>query len=86
MDYTQENISAIGDNIAEKVKDIITSDMTADKWLDLQGTIKYSKVSKNTLKKWISEGYIYGKRAAGGKTIISRESIDNFYNSENFEI
>ncbi len=58
------------------IKDINTA-----KWLDLQEACLYSCLSENTLKGLIKAGHIYGK-LVGGKWIIDRQTIDDYYDAE----
>ncbi len=80
---THDNISATADIIAKKVIEMLRVENVYPKWMELNEAIKYAKTSKNTIKSWIDEGYIYGFKRSG-KWIIDRESIDNWYSSENF--
>ncbi|MBI5193256.1 MAG: helix-turn-helix domain-containing protein [Nitrospirae bacterium] len=57
-------------------------DINTAKWLSLEHACIYmTGLSENTVLKHIREGDIYGIRK-GGKWVIDRESIDEYYNTE----
>jgi len=54
------------------------------RWLTMKEALDYAKVkSVKTLKMWIDKGYIYGHKRTGN-WIIDRQSIDDWYSSDNF--
>lgn len=78
---THEDMVAIADIIAKKVKAEIMADMTPGKWLTIEEAKTYAKVrSINTIKNWIDHGYIDGSKTSG-QWRIDRESIDDWFRS-----
>ncbi len=70
------------DMIADRVADKITSGQAPGKWLTLKEAMIYGKVKHpDTIRAWITQGYIYGHKRTG-QWIIDRESIDDWFNSE----
>jgi hypothetical protein len=53
--------------------------MPIGRWLTMKEAMTYAKVkSVNTIKKWITEGYIYAHKRTGS-WIVDRQSIDDWY-------
>ena len=60
------------------------NDCLGGRWLTMKEALDYAKVkSVKTLKMWIEKGYIYGHKRTGN-WIIDRQSIDDWYSSDNF--
>lgn len=85
MDFTHTDLEAIAASIAGKVADTIRADHTVQRWLTLEEAAAYARASKNTLRGWINNGYVYGFKRTG-KLIVDRESIDAWYSSEKIHI
>lgn len=52
------------------------------RWLTMEEAKEYAKVrSVNTIKKWITQGFIYANKRTG-TWIIDRQSIDDWFLSE----
>ena len=85
---THTDITAIAQIVALEVANRISATSTPGRWLTMQEAKDYAKVkSLNTIKKWVNEGLIYGRRrSAKGDWIIDRDSIDEFYLEEKIEI
>lgn len=82
MDLTHTEINGIADLIAEKIGATVMAMASTNRWLTMPEACKYAGVkSKNTIKKWINDGYIYGFKRSGD-WIIDRETIDDWYGSE----
>lgn len=43
--------------------------------------MKYARVSRNTLRKWIENGDVYASKRTG-EWIVDLDSIDDFYNKD----
>lgn len=72
-------IAALADMIAEKV---LAARPQVSRWLTLEEAMAYAKVkSKNTIRRWIQEGYIDANKRTGS-WIIDRESIDDWFSSD----
>ncbi|MCI4625029.1 MAG: helix-turn-helix domain-containing protein [Candidatus Magnetoovum sp. WYHC-5] len=67
-----------------KAIDIDLQALQTMKWLTLQEACVYARVSENTLSGLVKDGHIYG-RLVGGKWIIDRQSIDDYYNAERWQ-
>ena len=85
MELTHTDIEQLADLVAAKVAAGLN--VPVGKWLTMEEAMAYAKVkSKNTIKQWIRQGRIHGFRRSGkGNWIIDRESIDDWYNSEEME-
>jgi hypothetical protein len=57
----------------------------APRWLSMPEACKYSSVCRNTMKKFLLYGDIYGTQKAG-KWFIDRESIDLFFLKDKIEL
>ena len=78
MNLSQADICAIAEAVASRMEAI------PGEWLTLDEAMTYARISSpNTMRKMLLDGVIYGKKV-GGKWIVSRSSIDDFYNSERF--
>jgi hypothetical protein len=67
----------------EKKIEAIAAMIPPGKWLTLKEAMQYAKVkSTDTIRRWIAEGHIYGFKRSG-EWIVDRESIDDWYSSEN---
>ena len=52
------------------------------RWLTLSEAMRYAKVkSRDTIRRWIDEGYIYAHKRTG-QWIVDRESIDDWFGSQ----
>ncbi|OAQ21030.1 helix-turn-helix domain-containing protein [Thermosulfurimonas dismutans] len=78
MELTPETLRAL---IQEAVREALAEAGASQRWLTLREACRYARVSKNTLRRLIDEGYITAKRL-DGKWIVDRLSIDAFYGSE----
>ncbi|MEW5772835.1 MAG: helix-turn-helix domain-containing protein [Thermodesulfobacteriota bacterium] len=47
------------------------------RWLNLTRACEYAGMSRNTLLKYIREGYFWGEKLPSGHWRVDRESIDN---------
>ena len=73
------------DIIAERVAITVMENFNVSRWLTIKEACQYGKIKRDTLMKWIDEGYIYGSKRSG-KWIVDRQSIDDFYNQERLQI
>ena len=71
------DIQAIAKVVAEEIK----AHAIWNKWMTLDEACGYAKVSRNTLRRWIDKGLIYGTKTTGDWR-IDRESIDDYFNME----
>jgi len=79
--YSANNTSRNNDH--SELEEANTTPMPTGRWLTMKEAKLYAKVrSVNTIKKWISEGYIYAHKRTGS-WIIDRQSIDDWYLSDN---
>ena len=69
------------DILAEKLAAHLAGELHVSRWLTVKEACEYAKIKRDTLMKWVNEGYIYGNKRSG-KWIIDRDSIDSYYNSE----
>ena len=75
--YSANNTSRTYDH--REGEEANTIPMPLGRWLTLKEAMTYAKVkSPNTIKKWITEGYIYAHKRTGA-WIIDRQSIDDWY-------
>ena len=82
MELTRPEISALASMVAQEVRASILADLSPGRWLTLHEAMAYAKVkSPNTIKKWISEGYIYAHKRSG-QWIVDRESLDDWFLSK----
>ena len=58
---------------------------SVSRWLTIKEACEYARIKRDTLMKWLDEGYIYGSKRSG-KWIVDRKSIDNYYNEERLQI
>ena len=50
-------------------------------YLTLKEACEYARVCKDTMRRWLEEGYVVGHREKG-KWIINRQSIDDYLSSQ----
>ena len=85
MNLTHDAIAILANIIAKEVEATISARSSLGRWLTLREAMNYAKVkSANTIKRWIDEGFIYGFKRSG-EWIVDRESIDDWYGSENID-
>lgn len=78
MHLPQSDIVAI----AKQVISLMSAESRPGRWLTLKEAMVYAKVkSRDTIMKWIDEGYIYAFKRSG-EWVVDRESIDSWYLSE----
>lgn len=80
MELNHQEIKTLAQLLADELQGRLA---IQGRWLTRNEAVRYARVSWNTLKKWIRQGYVYGfKRSGKGCWIIDRESIDQFFNQE----
>ncbi len=82
MQVARSDIEALASMIAREVGASIMEKSTPGRWLTIEEAMKYAKVkSRNTIRKWINNGYIYAHKRSG-EWIVDRESIDDWFLSD----
>jgi hypothetical protein len=82
MDISRNDIASLAQLIAEQVKTDTLASATPGRWLTYTEAMLYAKVrSRDTMRKWIDNGYIYAHKRSG-QWIIDRQSIDDWFLSE----
>lgn len=71
--------------IAEQVVASVVAGLHVSRWLTVKEACEYAKIKRDTLMRWLDEGYVYGSKRSG-KWIIDRTSIDSFYNQDRLQI
>ncbi len=74
---TRSDLKILAENLAAE----ISARIHVPRWLDIKQACQYANIKRDTLMKWVDEGYVYGHKRSG-KWIIDRDSIDNFYNQD----
>jgi len=70
--------------IAARVADMLM--LPHKRWLSISEAMAYAGVSsRETIRKWINKGYIYGFKRSGS-WIVDRKSIDDWYESEKMRL
>ena len=64
--------------VCEQVEELIVNSDINPRWLDVAGAKKYASMCDKKLLELVKTGKIYGTKK-GGKWIIDRHSIDNYY-------
>jgi excisionase family DNA binding protein len=76
---TNTELDAIATLLASRISDILSAQKPITRWLSVKQAKEYSGVkSDNTIRKWITEGYIHANRTTG-EWKIDRESIDDWF-------
>jgi hypothetical protein len=79
---TPNELETLAALVAKELATSISAAAVPGKWLTLKEAMAYCKVKHpDTIRTWITEGYIYGHKRTG-QWIIDRESIDDWFNSE----
>jgi len=82
MHLSQPDIEAIANLVVEKIAQQATAPVCPGRWLTLKEAMAYAKVkSRDTIMKWIDEGFIYAFKRSG-EWVVDRESIDDWFLSE----
>ena len=82
MNVSHNDIASLAQLIAEQVRVDILSSIAPGRWLTFPEAMLYAKVkSRDTMRKWIDNGYIYAHKRSG-QWIIDRQSIDDWFLSE----
>jgi len=82
MNVSHNDIASLAQLIAEQVMADILSNIGPGRWLTFPEAMLYAKVkSRDTMRKWIDNGYIYAHKRSG-QWIIDRQSIDDWFLSE----
>lgn len=78
----RSELETLADLVAKKVTSDIQATSTLGRWMTLKEAMKYCKVKHpDTIRTWITRGFIYGHKRTG-QWIIDRESIDDWFSSE----
>ncbi len=82
MQVARSDIEALATMIAKEVGASIMVKSMPGRWLTIEEAMNYAKVkSRNTIRKWIDNGYIYAHKRSG-EWIVDRESIDDWFLSD----
>jgi excisionase family DNA binding protein len=82
MEINHIEFERLCDRIAAQVIESLSTGLGFDRWLTVEEAQAYTKQrSRNTIKRWIDAGHIYAKKTTG-KTLIDRESIDQYLLSD----
>lgn len=82
MQIERADIESLAAVIAREVGANIMAKTSPGRWLTVEEAMRYSKVrSRNTIRKWIDNGYIYAHKRSG-EWIVDRESIDDWFLSD----
>jgi len=78
----RSELETLADLVAQKVASDILATSTPGRWMTLKEAMAYCKVKHpDTIRVWITQGYIYGHKRTG-QWIIDRQSIDDWFSSE----
>jgi len=82
LHIAHSDIQALASIIAKEVEANLLASAVPGRWLTLKEAMSYAKVkSEDTIRRWISEGYIYAHKRSGA-WIVDRESIDDWFLSD----
>lgn len=78
---TDEVLDTLANNLSDRIVQRIDELRLHKKWLSMKEAMDYTGKSRNTIKKWLEEGYIDGKKTTGNWQ-INRESIEDWFQSD----
>lgn len=79
MHVKHTDIETIAEKISKEIQERFESPLP--RWMSLREASGYARVKRDTLMKWLDQGFIYGTKRTG-KWIFDRKSIDDFFNEE----
>lgn len=78
MSLSSSELRSLATEIANQVGLKLMADLSPGRWMKVSEAAAYSRVSRDTIYRWIKEGYIHANKRTG-EWIIDRESIDDWY-------